>query len=81
MVERRNTAGNVLEITAVILMTEYKAVQPTAWRAELSFKESTDQSLSGLLNDLEWRTLKPQVTKNNSFAHKGGNDILQLRCR
>lgn len=42
MVERRNTAGNVLEITAVILMTEYKAVQPTAWRAELSFKESTD---------------------------------------
>lgn len=41
MVERRNAAGSVLEIITVISMTEYKAVQPTAQRGELSFKEST----------------------------------------
>lgn len=40
-VERRGAAGSVLEIVTVISMTEYKAVQPTAWREELSFKEST----------------------------------------
>lgn len=41
MVERKNAAGNVLEIITVISMTEYKALQPTAYRGELSFKEST----------------------------------------
>lgn len=40
-VERRKAAGSVLEIITVISMTEYKAVQPTAERGELSFKEST----------------------------------------
>lgn len=36
MVERWNAAGSVLEIITVISMTEYKAVQPRAERAELS---------------------------------------------
>ena len=30
MAERRNTAGSVLEIITIILMTEYEAVRPTA---------------------------------------------------
>lgn len=30
MAERRNTAGSILEIITVILMTEYEAVQPAA---------------------------------------------------
>lgn len=75
MVERRKAAGCVLEIITVISMTERKAVQPTAQR-ESYHLESTSESFSGLLNDPEERALRPQVSKNNSFAHKGGNYVL-----
>lgn len=40
-VEGRKAAGSVLKIVTVISMTEYEAVQPTVWRGELPFKEST----------------------------------------
>lgn len=75
MVERRKAAGCVLEIITVISMTERKAVQLTAQR-ESYHLESTSESFSGLLNDPEERALRPRVSKNNSFAHKGGNYVL-----
>lgn len=73
MVERRNALGSPFGIITVIKLTEHKNTANSREKRVIIWRISTVPFMSS-----EWTSMtssKPQVSKSNSFAHKGWNYV------